>query len=154
ARVALSGSVRGINEDGPNRQQLEGYFYFDLESNHLSYLYLKGVHTPLDKSGKELGKVEGRFVLTRQAHQNCKELTDEALKGVVLEPNADNSLLLYDNPDLGLRFLYSRRWRVAGVRGQQVGLDETNGNGLLLTVEAPTQVPTGAQFATESSTWL
>ena len=29
-----------------------------------------------------------------------------------LEPNADNTLLLYDNPELGIRFLYPRRWHV------------------------------------------
>src|SRR5207244_288303 len=43
ARVSFAGTVRGVNEDGPNRQQLDGYFYFDLESDHLSYLSLKGI---------------------------------------------------------------------------------------------------------------
>ena len=62
--MALSGTVRGINEDGPNRQQLDGYFFFDLESNHISYLTFKGVHVLLDRDGKESGRVEGRFVLT------------------------------------------------------------------------------------------
>jgi hypothetical protein len=155
ARVSFSGTVGGVNEDGPNRQQLDGYFFFDLESNHLSYLYLKGVHVLLDKDGKEMGRVEGKFVLTRQAHRRSPDLTDAALKGVVLEPNADNTLLLYDNAELGVRFLYPRRWRVAGVRnGRQVALDETNGSGLLLTLEPPGRVPTGAQFLAESRAWL
>jgi hypothetical protein len=154
ARVALSGTVRGTNEDGPNRQRLEGYYYFDLESNHLSYLYLKGVHTLLDKDGRALGGVEGRFVLTRQARQRCADLSDAALKGVALEPSADNTLLLYDNPDLGVRFLHPRQWRVAGVRGRQVALDEAKGSGLLVTVESAARVPTGAQFLAESQDWL
>ena len=67
ARVGLAGSVRGVNQDGPIRCQLDGYFYFDLESNHLSYLSFKGVNSLLDKDGKESGRIEGRFVLTRQA---------------------------------------------------------------------------------------
>lgn len=154
ARVALSGTVRGVNEDGPNRQLLEGYYFFDLASQHLSYLYLKGAHILLDKDGKEMGRVEGRFVLTRQAHQRCPDLTDDALRGVALEPNADNTLLLYDNPDLGVRFLHPRRWRVGGVRGRQVVLDETNGSGLLVTLEPPAQVPTAGQFLKESQDWL
>lgn len=154
ARVALAGTVRGVNEDGPNRQRLEGYFFFDLESNHLSYLYIKGTNYLLDKTGKEMGKVEGRFVLTRQAHQRSPDLGDAALKGVNLEPNADNSLLLYENPDLGLRFLYPRRWHVAGVRGRQLAIDETNGSGLLVTLEAPGKTPTAAQFQAESRDWL
>lgn len=153
ARVALSGTVRGVNEDGPNRQQLEGHLFFDLESNHLSYLYLKGIHALLDKDGKEIGRVEGRFVLTRQAHQRCPDLSDETLKGVALEPSADNTLLLYDNPDLCVRLLYPRRWRVAGVRGRQLAIDESNGSGLLLTLEPPARVPTGAHFLAESLDW-
>jgi hypothetical protein len=154
ARVALTGTVRGVNEDGPNRQVLEGYFEFDLESNHLRYLYLKGVHAMLDKAGHEVGRVEGRFVLTSQVNTSCPELSDDGLKGVVLEPDADNTRLLYNNPDLGLRFLYPRRWRVAGVRGTQVTLDGADGNGLLLTVDPPARTPTGAQFLAESRDWL
>ena len=154
ARVALAGTVRGINEDGPNRQRLAGYFYFDLDSNHLSYLSIMGTSTLLDKEGKELGKIEGRFVLTRQAPQASKDLSDAALKGISLEPNDDNTLLLYDNMELGVRFLYPRRWKVMGVRGRQVALDEANGSGLLLTVEPPAQVPTGADFLRESRGWL
>jgi hypothetical protein len=154
ARVALSGTVRGTNEDGPNRQQLEGYFFFDLESNHLSYLYLKGINFLLDKDGKEVGKVEGHFVLTRQVHTTAKDMSEEALKGVALEPNADNTRLLYDNADLGVRFLYPRRWHVAGVHGRQIGLDTADGNGLLLTLEPAGRVPTGTQFLDESRKYL
>jgi hypothetical protein len=155
ARVTFAGTVGGVNEDGPNRQQLDGYLFFDLESNHLSYLYLKGVHFLLGKDGKEMGRIEGKFVLTRQAHGRSADLADQALRGVVIEPNADNTLLLYDNAELGVRFLYPRRWRVAGVRnGRQVALDESAGSGLLLTVEPPERVPTGAQFLAESRDWL
>jgi hypothetical protein len=154
ARVAFAGTVRGTNEDGPGRQQLEGYFFFDLESNHLGYLYLNGRHSLLDKDGKEVGRVEGRFVLTRQVVTRIAELSEEALRGVSLEPNADNTLLLYDHADLGVRFLYPRRWRVAGVRGSQVTLDGADGSGLLITVDPPARVPTGAQFLAESRGWL
>jgi hypothetical protein len=154
ARISFSGSVRGLNEDGPNRQRLGGYFYFDLESNHLSYLSLKGTSLLLDKDGQTLGNVEGRFVLTRQAHRRSEDLSDSALRGVIVEPNADNTLLLYDNPELGVRFLHPRRWRVAGVRGRQVAVDETNGSGFLLTVETRDRLPTGAQFLAETQDWL
>jgi hypothetical protein len=154
ARVALAGTVRGTNEDGPNRQQLEGYFFFDLTSNHLSYLYIKGTHVLLNKEGQAQGKVEGHFVLTRQAHVNCPDLSDQALKDVALEPNADNTLLLHDNPDLGLRFQYPRRWRVGSVRGRQVTLDESGGGGILITLESADKVPTGSQFLTESRDYL
>jgi hypothetical protein len=154
ARVAFAGAVRGINEDGPNRQELEGYFYFDLESNHLSYLYLKGVSSLLDKDGKAMGRVEGQFILTRQAPQSCKELADEAIKGITLTPNAGNTELLFEDIDLGVRFLYPRRWRVAAVQGRQVAVDETKGSGLLITLEPANKVPTGTQFQAEVRAWL
>jgi hypothetical protein len=154
ARVAFAGTVRGVNEDGPNRQQLDGYFYFDLESNHLSYLFLKGVSFLLDRDGKPAGRVEGRFVLTRQAPQRSRELDDAGLKGVVLAPTAENTLLLYDNAETGLRFLYPRRWRVARVQGRQLALDEANGSGLLITLEPLASTPTGPQFLAEVRGWL
>jgi hypothetical protein len=154
ARISFHGSIRGTNEDGPNRQELEGYFYFDLESNHLSYLYLHGKHFMLDKDGKEVGRIEGRFVLARQANTRSPDLSETALKGVVTEPNADNTQLLYDNPDLGVRFLYPRRWHVASVRGSQVTLDSADGSGLLLTLDPLTRAPTGARFLAESRDWL
>src|SRR5262249_16040100 len=141
-------------EDGPNRQKLDGYFYFDLESNHVSYLYLKGVHTLLDKDGKATGTIEGRFVLTRQANRPSADLNDDALPGVTVEPNGENTLLLFDNPDLGVQFLYPRRWRMAGVLGRQVALDEKHGSGLLLTVESPATTPTGEQLLKESQEFL
>jgi hypothetical protein len=150
ARVALAGRVKGTNEDGPSEQRLEGYYYFDLESGHLSYLSLRGVHRLLDKEGKEVGRVEGQFVLTRQAHTEARDLADVALKGLALTPTADNTLLLYDSPELGLRFVYPRRWRTAGGVGRQVRLDGADGGGLQLTLDPPARVPTGAQFQAES----
>jgi hypothetical protein len=154
ARIAFRGVIRGTNEDGANRQELDGYFYFDLESSHLGYLYLNGKHVMLDKDGKEVGRVEGRFVLTRQANTRAPDLSAAALKGVATEPNDDNTLLLYDNRELGVRFLYPRRWHVASVRGNQVALDSADGSGLLLTLDSLTRAPTGARFLAESRDWL
>ena len=155
ARVSFSGTVRGPGEDGTTQQKLDGFLYFDLESNHVNYVSLKGVHSLLDKDNKEVGRVEGRFVLSRQVNTRCKELSDEGLKGVTTEPNADNTLLLYDNPELGVQFLHARRWRVSGVRGNQVTLDSADGaGGVLLTVEPPSRTPTGAQFLAESRAFL
>ncbi len=150
ARVSLQGTVRGTNEDGPNRQQLDGYFLFDLQSNHLSYLSLHGIHGLLDKDGREVGRIEGNFVLTRQAHTRADELTDAALRGLNLEPGRDNTYLLHDAPELGLRFLYPRRWRVAGGVSRQVRLDAPGGGGLVLTLEPLARLPTLAAFRGEA----
>jgi hypothetical protein len=154
ARVSFQGSVRGVGEDGSARHQLEGQLYFDLVSNHLSYVHVKGTHYLLDKSGQPQGQVEGTFVLTREPLNQARGLTDADLHGLTLEPNDENTLLLFEQSDLGVRFLYPRRWRVAGVSGRQIALDENHGNGLLLTVESGAKVPTAAQFHQEARTWL
>ena len=150
ARIAFRGTVQGMNEDGPNRQQLDGYFYFDLESNHLSYLSMQGKSDLLDKAGKTVGSVQGRFVITRQANRKSADLTEDALKGIALEPTAENTLLLYDSMEMGLRFFHPRRWKVAGVHGKQVDLDERNGSGLRISVESGSTLPSTAQFVKES----
>jgi hypothetical protein len=153
ARVTFSGTLRGIGEDGPTRHNLDGYLYFDLESNHISYVSMHGTQELLDKNGKAIGSIEGTFTMTRRP-ETCKELGDQAIQGLKLEPNEDNTQLLYDNPDIGVKFLHPRRWHVAGVRGTQVALDEKSGHGLLITVEPLKNIPTAAQFLQESKGFL
>jgi len=154
ARVSFNGTVRGTNEDGPVKQQLEGWFLFDLGGQYLASLSLNGKHFLLNGDGKEVGRVEGRFVLARQPTTRGDELSDAALRGLALEPNANNTRLLYENEDLGVSFLYPRRWRVSGVQGRQVTLDSADGHGMLITVDPLQKVPTGAQFLAESRGWL
>lgn len=149
ARVSFAGTLKGPGQDGSSRHTLEGYLYFDLESNHLSYLALKGAESLL-RDGKEVGRVEGQFTLTRQAHTQARELADEAIKGLTLKENEENTLLLYDNADLGLRFTYPRRWRLAGGLGRQVRLDAKDGSGLQITLLPANRVPmAGALLAQE-----
>src|SRR5260370_9046099 len=137
ARVDLSGAIRGLTEDGPNQQKLTGYFDFDLDSNYVSYFYLKGVHLLLDKDGKEAGKLEGRLILTRQVNTRSKELTDDAVKKVQQEPDSELMLLLYDNPEQGVRFLYPRRWHVCEGNDRQITMDGPHGSGLPLPFFRP-----------------
>ena len=154
ARVAFAGTVRGVSDDGPNRQQLDGFYYFDLESSHLSYLSLKGTHSLLDKSGQEAGRVEGQFTLTRQINVRVPELSDEAIRGLALEPNADNTLLLYESAELGVQLHHPRRWRIQATKSRQLFLDEANGNGLMLTFEPRTGTPTAATYLAETEAFI
>ncbi len=156
ARIRLAGTVRGVSEDGPTRHKLDGYFFFDLATSHISYLFLDGVQTLLDKDGKESGQVRGQFVMTRQAHVRVRELGDDAMRALTLEPNDANTMLFYDNPDLGVRFLHPRRWRVGLITGRQIAIDDSanGGNGILLTVELPAKVPTVDSYRTESEAFI
>ncbi len=67
ARVSLSGNVRGMSDDGKSRQQVKGYFLFDVDAGRTVYLELRGVHSLLAEDGREVGHIEGRFVLSRQS---------------------------------------------------------------------------------------
>src|SRR5262249_22182698 len=94
ARVSFSGTVRGVGEDGPTRHTLDGTLFFDRDSNHISYLSMRGTQQLMDKDGKVVGKIEGTFVMTRRP-EPCKELADDALRPLKLEPDENNTQLLY-----------------------------------------------------------
>jgi hypothetical protein len=108
----------------------------------------------LDKDGKPQGKVEGTFVLTRRPDPAMRELSDETIGQLTLEPNADNTRLLFHEPGLGVRFVYPRRWTVRQADQRQIVLEEPGGSSLLITLETPAQTPTGAQFQSEVAQWL
>ncbi len=155
ARLKISGTVRGVNEDGPNRQKLDGTAYFDPESGILTYLSVKGTKELLDGKGQTVGVIEGQFAMTRATVAKMPpDLSDAALGDLDLKPGAENTLLLYDNSDLGVRFLYPRGWRVGAVQGKQVTLDHARGGGILVTVEAPEKVPTADDYLKETLAFL
>jgi hypothetical protein len=155
ARLKISGTVRGVNEDGPNSQALEGTAYFDLDAGLFTYLSLKGTHKLLDGNGDTVGLIEGQFTMTRSAiDKPPADLSDASLKGLELKPTAENTLLLYDDAQLGVRFLYPRGWRVGAVQGKQVTLDHARGSGVLITVEPSAKVPTADDYLKEVSAFL
>jgi hypothetical protein len=155
ARLKITGTIRGINDDGPNRQKLDGTAYFDLDGKLLSYLSLKGTHELLDAAGQVAGQIDGHFTMTRSRLAEVPpDLSDASLKGLDLKPTAENTLLLYDNTQLGVRFLYPRGWRVGAVQGKQVTLDHARGAGALITVESASRVPTIDEYRKEVLAFL
>ena len=150
AQISFAGTISGVNDDGPNRQELEGDFFFDLQSNHLSYLYVNGVSSLLDKDGKARGKIEGKYVLTRRL-EPVADLADDVVRKLTVEPTPENTLLLFDEPALGVRFTYARRWQVQRADARQIVLEGQGGGGLVITLEPLTQTPTGKQFQTEAT---
>lgn len=154
ARVAFSGTIRGVGEDGPVRHRLQGTFHFDLDQGFLADFTLLGSTSMLDKDGREAGRIDGRLVLQREPDSKVESLGDTALKGLKTEPDADNTLMLYDNPTLGLRFQHPRRWKIAQVMGAQVALDTVEGNSILITVDPSDRVPTPSAFVHETRSWL
>lgn len=157
ARLRVVGTVRGVNEDGPNRQKLDGTAFFDLDAGLMTYLSVKGTHELLDgTTGQTVGSIDGHFVMTRtRLGTPPPDLSDASLRGLPLRPDGENTLLLYDDPRLGLRFLYPRGWRVGAVQGKQLTLDHGRlGGGILVTVEPAAKTPTAEAYLQETMAFL
>ena len=158
AKLRISGTVRGVNEDGPNRQKLEGTAYFNTEAGIVSYLSIKGTHDLLDGAGQTVGSIEGQFIMARLAVKVGElpaELSDTSLRGLNLKPDAENTQLLYDDSNLGVRFLYPRGWRVGAVQGKQVTLDHSRlGGGMLITLEPASKLPSADDYLREVTAFL
>lgn len=157
ARLRISGTVRGVDEDGPGRHKLEGTAFFDLQAKMLTYLSIRGTHELLDgANGQTMGVIEGQFVMTRSPLLKLPaDLSDDSLRGVDLKPNAENTLLLFDDPSLGARFQYPRGWRMGVVQGNQVTLDHARlGGGILITVSPAGKVPTADAYLRETTAFL
>ncbi len=154
AHITLSGDLTGVNEDGPNRQKIIGRMYFDLKGEFISYLSINGESLLLDKDGQTNGKIVGEYVMVRRLMPRNEELSDAALAKIGLEPTADNTLLLFEEADLGVKLLHPRRWRISRVARGQITLDEANGSGLLITVEPLKRVPTADEYLKEAQGFL
>jgi hypothetical protein len=154
AHMTLSGELEGVNEDGPNRQKLTGRLYFDLKGGFISYLSINGEHFLLDKDGRQNGKMSGEFVMIRQLSTGSGNIGDAALEKLTLEPNADNTQLLFEDRELGVRLVYPRRWRVGRVARGQITLDEANGSGLLITVDPLRRIPAAQVYMRETQAFL
>jgi len=157
AKLRIAGTVRGVNEDGPNRQKLEETAYFNLEAGLVNYLSIKGTHELLDgASGQTMGSIEGHFIMTRFPLAKLPvDLGDESLARLSLKPNTENTQLLYDDSNLGIRFLYPRGWRVGAVQGKQLTLDQSKlGGGMLITVESAAKLPAAEDYLREVTAFL
>lgn len=150
AKLNIAGTVTGRSEDGPARQSFDGVAYFDLRANRLSYLNLAGTQQFLTDR-QVIGEVRGTVVVTRGPAARPLDVREPPKESVATE---DNTQLLFDDPGLGLRFLYPRRWKVGPPKGRQVTLDEPAGGGLLLTREPAGRLPTGDAFRRETLDFL
>ena len=149
AHVHFTGTLKGVNEDGPTRQTVSGRLQVDVTGQYISFLRIEGEHFLLDGDGKEAGRIAGTFELTRQPVTGLVVLADAAVKDLNLKPSEENTRLLYDSEDTGVRFVHSRNWRVVRTTGRQITLDETDGAGLLITLDTAAALPDAARFLRE-----
>lgn len=151
AKVSFQGTISGIGENGPTRHELEGFYYFDLTAKTLKYVSLKGTEHLLNDKGQPQGKVTGTFVLTREPNTPPAAIGPDV--NLTLDPNEDNTRLLFEDEELGVSFAHSRKWKPR-VEGSQVKIDDLRGNGLNLSLDPLNRVPTMQQFFGEARTGI
>lgn len=150
AQVTFSGSLKGVNEDGPTRQNISGRLSVDVNVQSITFLRVEGEHILLDAEGKEAGKIKGTFEMSRARIDGHKAISDSAIKGLDLVPSEENTRLLYDSDETGVRFVHSRNWRVVRTTGRQITLDETGGAGLLITLDTAEVIPATGKYVREA----
>ena len=129
ARVSFQGSVAGMHEDGPNKQLLDGYLFFDMDSRHISFMQMKGTSILLGKNGEEVGRIEGRFTLHRDLLP-ATAVSAELVASTV--PVPANTRFLFQNQGVPYSFLYPRAWKITNIQGAQVALEHPQGASLLV----------------------
>jgi hypothetical protein len=147
AKISFFGSISGVGENGPTRHDLDGFCYFDLNANMLTYVSLKGTEHLANEKERSQGKVTGTFVLTREPKAAPAAIAPEV--NLVLDPNEDNTRLLFEDDEIGVRFAHSRKWKPR-IEGSQVRLEDLRGNGMVLSIDALNRTPTMQQFLDEA----
>jgi len=150
AHVSFTGILKGVNEDGPTRQSISGRLSVDVNLQSITFMRIEGEHTLLDGDGKETGKIKGAFEMTRARIDGHKAISEAVTKGLDLVPSEENTRLLHDSEETGVRFTHSRNWRVVRSTGRQITLDETGGAGVLITLDTAEAIPTAGKYLREA----
>ena len=150
AHVNFSGTLTGVNEDGPMRQTLRGKLLVDVGAKSISYLKIDGTQELLDEKAMPAGQIRGTFQMTRGIVTGQPALAEEKIAKLPLTPSEENTLLLVDGDPKGIRFIHPRRWHVGRATGRQITMDESGGAGLLMTIELPRNLPTTNEYLREA----
>ena len=153
AKVGLVGSLSGPTELGPARITVEGHFLFDLDRQLITYLVLSGRSEIFGSDGKVTGVLEGRYELSRGLAGEDPRLTDTALAGLELKPNRESTAMLFEQKNLGVRFLYPRNWELGSVKDNLIQLDDPTGGRMRVTIDAK-PVPNAERLRGQLLTWL
>lgn len=142
AVVQFLGQVAGLGPQGPNRQTMQGTYHFDLQANRLVLLQFEVTSDLLDKDRKQVGSSTANFKIIRKLSSAVPINT----AGMVLDPTEDNTLLLVQEPRLGLEMVHSRRWVPRPISDHQWAIDGPSGSGLTIQFRPAANVPDAAQL--------
>jgi hypothetical protein len=137
AMVKFAGQVTGTTPSGSNQQTLQGSYRFDLKASRIVALQFEVTSLLRDRQNKAVGDITARFQLTRY----LTGVASISTTGLTLEANEENTLLLVQEPRIGLEFLHSRRWVPSPVNDQSWRIDGPSGSGLTLQFEPANNIP-------------
>jgi len=137
AVVQFRGQVAGIGPQGPNRQTMQGSYHFEMQDNRLVQLQFEVTSELLDKDRHTVGNTTATFKMMRKPLPGASLGT----AGLALDPTEDNTLLLVQEPRLGLEMLHSRRWAPRTLNDKQWAIDGPSGSGLTIQFEPASSVP-------------
>ena len=112
ARVQFSGEIRGADLGARCVIKVSGHYLYDIAGK-----YLKRAEVTQEDT-REAGVLNPAFGITAKAVLDRKPLdkpaglADEVLKANTLESNEGSLLLIYEQPQWGVRFFYGRDWHV------------------------------------------
>lgn len=137
AVVKFAGQVQGTTPNGSNQQTLQGNYRFDLKAQRMVNLQFEVTSLLRDRQSKNVGDITARFQLTRK----LTGVAELSTSGLTLDANEENTLLLVQEPRLGLELLHSRRWVPSPVSDQSWRVDGPSGSGLTLQFEPANNIP-------------
>jgi len=137
ALIRFDGKVAGASPVGFNEQTIQGNYRFDLKAQRLITLKFEVTSVLMDRDHKRVGDISALYQMIRKPAPEQK--IDTA--GMTLEPTEENTLLLVQEPRLGVEMVHSRRWVPRPVNDKSWVIDGPSGSGLPIQMESASNIP-------------
>lgn len=112
ARVQVTGEIQGADLGARCVIKVTGFYLFDVAGKYLKRAEIT------QEAASEAGVLNPAFAITAKAVLDRKPLAqpvglpDDVLKSHTGESNESSFLLIYEQPEWGVRFFYGRDWHV------------------------------------------
>lgn len=137
ALIKFDGRVTGTTPVGSNEQTIQGNYRFDLKTQRLVALKFEVTSVLMDRDRKRAGDITAIYQMTRRPAPELKIDTT----GMTLEATEENTLLLVQEPRLGVEMVHSRRWVPRPVNDKSWIIDGPSGSGLTIQMESSNNIP-------------
>ncbi len=137
ALIKFDGQVTGATPTGSNQQTIQGSYRFDLKAQRLVALKFEVTSILMDRDRKRVGDISAIYSMTRKPAPSQTLATT----GMTLEASEENTLLLVQEPRIGLEMVHSRRWVPRPVNDKSWIIDGPSGSGLTIQFEAAGTIP-------------